>query len=137
MKVVYVPMSADIIHPGHIDVIEHAKQHGNVVVGLLSDEAIKQKKGQKPVMTYAERFAVVKNIKGVSEVIEQLTPDYKPNLINLRPDFVVHGDDWPEIARRSVVDTIAEWGGVLIETDYSTSPTSSTLIKQRVLKQFQ
>jgi phosphoenolpyruvate phosphomutase / 2-hydroxyethylphosphonate cytidylyltransferase len=85
--IVYVPMSADIIHPGHIQVLQEAMKHGQVIIGLLSDNAIKAKKGNLPVMNYNERFIVVNHLKGVHKVIEQKTPDYRPNLLKNKADF--------------------------------------------------
>ena len=131
---VYVPMSADIIHPGHIHLLKEANQHGEVIVGLLSDEAIRHKKGRLPVMNYDERYEVVTNLVGVSKVIQQKTSDYIPNLQELRPEFVVHGNDWTSEARQSVLETIKQWNGKLIKTDYSSSPTTSTNIKKRLTK---
>ena len=133
--VVYMPMSADIIHPGHIQLLKEAEKYGEVIVGLLSDNAIEEKKGKRPIMTYDERLEVVNYLKGVSRVMLQDTPDYAPNLKALKPSFIVHGDDWSDESRESVLEVIKEWGGELIETDYSANPTSSTIIKQRVIDQ--
>lgn len=93
MKIVYVAMSADFIHPGHLNIISEARKLGKVTVGLLTDRAIATYK-RLPVLTYDQRKNIVENIKGVSEVIPQDTLDYVPNLEKIRPDFVVHGDDW-------------------------------------------
>ncbi len=72
-------MSADLIHPGHLNIINNAKQYGEVVVGLLTDKAIASYK-RLPVLTYHQRKIVVESIKGVSEVVPQETLDYVPNL---------------------------------------------------------
>jgi len=133
LPVVYVPMSADIIHPGHIQLLKEAQRYGEVTVGLLSDDAIKKKKGKLPAMTYDERFEVVSYLSGVAHTIQQDSPDYIPNLQTLKPNFVIHGDDWSEETRQSVLMTIKQWGGKLVETDYSSCPTSSTIIKKRVI----
>jgi glycerol-3-phosphate cytidylyltransferase-like family protein len=84
-------------------------------------------------MTYDERFEVVNYLRGVTSVILQDTPDYRPNLMTLRPQFVVHGNDWSDEARQAVLEVIKDWDGKLIETDYFASPTSSTIIKKRVI----
>jgi phosphoenolpyruvate phosphomutase len=113
-KTVYVGMSADLIHPGHLNVIQTASALGRLVVGVLTDEAIASYK-RLPYMTYAQRAAVVAQIKGVDEVIPQETLDYVPNLRKLRPDYVVHGDDWKEGVQREtrqrVIDTRGEITG--------------------------
>jgi phosphoenolpyruvate phosphomutase len=132
MKQVYVGMSADLIHPGHLNIINEARKLGDVTVGLLTDEAIASYK-RLPYMSYEQRKIVVENIKGVTQVIPQTTLDYVPNLILLKPDFVVHGDDWKEgvqqQTRQRVIDAIATWGGVLIDVPY-TRGISSTQINQ-------
>ena len=112
--VVYVAMSADIMHPGHINIIEEARKLGSVTVGLLTDEAIASYK-RLPLMTYDERKAVVEHLRGVDRVVPQHTLDYVPNLEEYRPDFVVHGDDWKEgvqaPVRQRVVDALDRIGG--------------------------
>lgn len=133
-KKVYVGMSADIIHPGHLNIIHEAQKLGDVIVGVLTDEAIASYK-RLPYLTYEQRALVVKNLKGVSEVIPQTTLDYRPNLEMLRPDFVVHGDDWKEgvqkETRQKVIDTLAKWGGKVIDIPY-TQGISSTQLNLRL-----
>ena len=79
MKKVYVAMSADLIHPGHLNIISEARKYGEVIVGLLTDKAIASYK-RLPFLSYEQREIIVKNIKGVSQVIPQETLDYIPNL---------------------------------------------------------
>lgn len=132
LKSVYVGMSADLVHPGHINIIREASKLGRVTVGLLTDSAIASYK-RVPIMSWSLRHEVVSALRGVDEVVSQETLDYAPNLIKLRPDFVVHGDDWREgpqrRVRESVIETISSWGGTLIEIPY-TSGISSTLLNQ-------
>src|SRR5690606_14063350 len=125
-KVVYIPMCADIVHAGHLNIIKEGQKLGDVTVGLLTDEAVARKK-RLPYMSYEQRFAVVSNIKGVGKVIPQNTSDYHPNLRKLKPDFVVHGDDWRTEAKQQVLDTLSEWDGKLVEVGY-TEGISSTLL---------
>lgn len=131
MKKIYVGMSADLVHPGHMNILKTASELGEVTVGLLTDKAIASYK-RLPYMTYDQRKAVIENIKGVVSVIPQETLDYRPNLELLRPDIVVHGDDWKEgvqvKTRRQVIDTLAQWGGELIEPSYTAGISSSQLI---------
>jgi phosphoenolpyruvate phosphomutase len=130
MKRVYVGMSADLVHPGHLNIIKEAKKLGEVTIGLLTDEAIASYK-RLPHMEYELRKEVIENIKGVKEVVPQNTLDYRPNLKKLKPDFVVHGDDWKEgiqsQTRRQVIDTLDEWGGKLIEIPYTEGISSTQL----------
>lgn len=92
-KVVYVAMAGDLLHAGHINILKHARAYGRVVVGLLSDGAIAQME-EAPFLSYEQRKAVVENLELVDEIIMQETPSYRGNLLALRPDYVVHGDDW-------------------------------------------
>ena len=99
-KQVYVGMSADLVHPGHLNLLEAAAKLGEVTVGLLTDSAIASYK-RLPFMSFEERYAVVAALKPVSKVVPQTTLDYVPNLQELKPDYVVHGDDW-QIGRAHV-----------------------------------
>ncbi len=134
-KTIYVGMSADIIHPGHLNIIREAcKLGGRVVVGVLTDAAIASYK-RLPYLDYSQRSLVVSNLKGVDEVIPQETLDYRPNLERLRPDFVVHGDDWKtgvqQKTRQDVIDCIAKWGGKVVDVPY-TQGISSTQLNQKL-----
>lgn len=133
-SIVYVGMCADILHIGHINIIKAASEHGDVVVGLLTDDAITSYK-RTPFMSYANRKAVVENIKGVSRVVSQETLSYTDNLRSIKPNFVVHGDDWrdgvQQKTRDEAINVLQEWGGELIEVPY-TKDISSTLIAKNV-----
>lgn len=129
-KSVYVGMSADLIHPGHLNVLSKAADLGEVTVGVLTDAAIASYK-RLPFMTYEQRKEVVENLKMVSRVVPQETLDYRPNIREYRPDFVVHGDDWREgiqsRVRQQVVDTLAEWGGEVVDVPYTQGISSTKL----------
>ena len=132
-KKVYVGMSADIIHPGHLNIIHEAQKYGSVTVGVLTDAAIASYK-RLPYLTYEQRSLIVKNLKGVEEVIPQTTLDYVPNLELIKPDFVVHGDDWKDgiqkETRQRVIDTISKWGGKVIDVPYTKGISSTQLNTQ-------
>jgi phosphoenolpyruvate phosphomutase len=132
MKKVYVGMSADLVHPGHMNILKVAAELGDVTVGLLTDKAIASYK-RVPYMTYEQRKAVIENIKGVVCVIPQNTLDYRPNLELVRPDIVVHGDDWKDgvqaKTRQQVIETLAKWGGELVEPSYTDGISSTALNK--------
>lgn len=127
---VYVGMSADLIHPGHINILQRAAELGDVTVGLLTDAAIASYK-RLPHMTFEQRRDVVENLKQVSEVVPQETLDYVPNLERLKPDYVVHGDDWrtgvQAKTRQRVIDALAQWGGELVEVAYTEGISSTQL----------
>lgn len=129
-KKVYIGMSADIIHPGHLNIIKEGTKLGVVTVGVLTDKAIASYK-RLPYLDYEQRKMIVENIKGVEKVIPQDTLDYVPNLMSVKPDFVVHGDDWKEgiqqETRQKVIETIQEWGGKVIDVPYTQGISSSKL----------
>lgn len=132
-KLVYVPMAADIIHPGHINILRTARELGKVMVGLFTDDAIRSYKPE-PYMDYEKRKIVISEIVGVAFVVPQLTKDYQPNLKMFRPEFFVHGTDWRSgplaEVRRQAIDLMAQWGGEVIEPEY-TQGVSSTELKKK------
>ncbi len=132
MKTVFVAMSADIFHTGHLNIIQVARELGNVVVGLGTDELNASRK-QMAFMSYEQRKAILENIKGVTQVIPQPTLDLVPNLRVLKPDYVVHGDDWKtgflSETRQRVIDVLQEWDGQLIEPPYTPGISSTNLRK--------
>lgn len=130
MATVYVGMAADLIHPGHINIIKEAAKLGEVTVGVLTDTAIASYK-RLPFLDFEQRCLVIQGLQGVKSVVAQHTLDYRPNLFELRPDFVVHGDDWrtgvQAKTRSQVVETLAEWGGELVEVGYTPGISSTKL----------
>ena len=135
-KKVYVGLAVDIIHEGHINILKKANSYGDVTVGLLTDEAIASYKNI-PYLDFKRRKIVIQNIKYVKRVISQDTLDYVPNLNLLKPDFVVHGDDWKtgvqKKTRERVIKALKKWSGKLIEPKY-TKKISSTIIKSKILE---
>lgn len=137
---VYLGMSADLLHPGHLNIIEQARKYagenGEIIVGLLTDKAIASYK-RLPYMSYEQRKIVIENVRGVSRVIPQETLDYVPNLERERPDFVLHGDDWKTgvqaQTRQRIVDVLSKWGGKVIDIPYTQGISSTQLNK--VLKE--
>ena len=134
MKKVYVTMAVDLIHNGHINIIKEAAKLGEVTVGLLTDSAVASYK-RLPLMPYENRKLIIEAIKGVSKVIPQSTHEYTDNLNLLKPEYVVHGDDWKEGVQKRIRDKVIEslrnWGGELIEIPY-TKDISSSIIDKHV-----
>jgi phosphoenolpyruvate phosphomutase len=137
MKTVYVPMVADCLHPGHLNIIKIAASLGEVTVGLFSDEAVASYK-RVPYLNYEQRKAVVESIKGVSHVVKQNEKDYEPNLRKYKPDYMVHGTDWLEgplkAVRDKAVEIMAEWGGTIVEPKYTEGVSSSDFHKDKSKK---
>ena len=91
-NIVYIGMAADLIHPGHINVLQKGSEIGSVV-SLLSDEAIASYK-RTPYMKYEDRKKVIESISFVEKVVHKDTLDYSTNILELKPKYVLHGDDW-------------------------------------------
>ncbi len=130
MKSVYICFSTDILHNGHLNILKKAEQLGEVTVGILTDEAIASYK-HYPLLPLEERKAMFESLKGVQRVVVQQSLDYTDILHQLKPDIVVHGDDWlvgyQANIRQKVIETLKEWDGELVEYPYTVTPTEETL----------
>ena len=132
-KKVYMCFSTDLIHSGHIDIIRKAEKLGDLTVGVLSDEAVASFK-RYPLVPYEERKVLFENISGVKKVVEQKELSYKKILEELKPDIVVHGDDWKEGFQKPIRDEVIEvlntYGGLLVEFPYNKDARYDELEKQ-------
>lgn len=130
MKQVYICFSTDILHNGHIRILQRAAELGEVTVGLLTDEVVASYK-HYPLIPLEERIAMFEGLKYVSRVVVQESLDYTDILNRLRPDIVVHGDDWlvgyQANIRQKVIETLKGWGGELVEFPYTHTATEETL----------
>ena len=122
MKTVYMSFSTDMLHSGHIAIIEKAAALGQLTIGVLTDQVIASYK-RYPLLSYEERVNMLQSIRGVYRTVEQNSLSYADNLRKLRPDYVVHGDDWKsgvqKPIRDEVVSILNEYGGELVEYPYS------------------
>ena len=136
MKTVYVSLIADLVHAGHINILKEAERHGRVVVGLLSSNAISEL-NDTAYLKYDQRKDVLQSLSMIDKVVPQNSASYHDNLMILKPDFVVHGDDWVKSDqsqyRQEVIDILSTWGGELIEVKYS-SGISDNNIKNQLMK---
>ena len=122
MKKVYACFCTNVIHEGHLNIINKAKEYGELVVGILSDEAM-IRYNRFPTIGFEERVALFKNLEGVSEVVIQHDIMYDKIIEEVKPDYVIHGDNWkegPEAAiRANVIEVLEKNGGELIEVPYT------------------
>ena len=127
---VYMCFSADVLHSGHMAIIRKAARLGKLTVGVLSDEAVASFK-RFPILPAEERMALFASIRGVDRVVEQKTLSYRETLLALRPEIVVHGDNWrtgfQKDLRAEVIDTLNSYGGRLVEFPYSDDPKLKAL----------
>lgn len=132
-KKVYLGMVADIMHPGLINIINEGAKYGDVIIGLFTDKAVAERK-RLPFLTYDQRKAVVENIKGVAEVVPQDEWSYIPNLRKIKPDYIIHGDDWKTgmdmELREEVFKVMEELGGEVIEIPYTKGINSTGLVEE-------
>jgi phosphoenolpyruvate phosphomutase len=121
-KTVYMSFSTDVIHGGHTTIIKKASELGVVTIGMLTDDVVANYR-RFPVLKYDERVILLESIKGVSKVVPQNKLSYAENLRLLKPDYVVHGDNWvtglQKPIRDEVIEVLKEYGGELIEFPYS------------------
>lgn len=122
MKKVYTCFCTDVIHEGHLNILEKANAYGDVYVGVLSDAAM-VRYNRFPTISLEKRMEIVKETGLVKEVMIQEDIMYDQIMEELRPDYVVHGDNWakgPEaVIRKNVIDNLEKFGGELIEVPYT------------------
>ncbi len=122
MKKVYTCFCTDIIHDGHLNIINEAKKYGRVIVGCLSDKAL-IRYNRFPTVSQEERVKLYRSLEGVDEVVVQEDMLYDDVLMLIQPDVVIHGDNWkegPEKAIRDHVEKIVSgYGGELIDVPYT------------------
>ena len=137
MKKVYVGMSADVFHHGHVNIIKEARKYGDVIVGLLNDKAVSDHK-RLPYLNWENRKKIIENIKGVTQVFEQSEWDYAPSILKYKPDFMVHGTDWltgPLAPYRDLaIKALESYGGKLVEVEYTKDVSSTSLtLNQKII----
>ena len=130
-KKVYIGLTADILHHGHMNLLEAARKYGDIIIGLSTDAAVAEIK-RLPYLNYKQREKIIKNFQGVTKIIPQKEWDDSINIRKIRPNFVVHGDDWKsgpdKILRKNVIKALNEYGGKLIEIPYTKGVSSGAYV---------
>ena len=133
-KTVYIALSVDVLHHGHINLINHAKKYGKVIAGLLTDSAISSQK-RLPLLNFNQRKKILENISGISKVVAQNEWEYSKNILKIKPSYMVHGDDWKfgndKNLRNGTIKALKKIGGKLIEIPH-TKNISSHSLKERM-----
>ena len=131
--IVYTCFCTDVIHEGHLNLINEAKKYGNIIVGVLCDSEM-VKYNRFPLKSTEERVELVKSIPDIKQVIIQDNVMYNDVVKELRPDYIIHGDNWSEdsmkVIRRNILDVLGEYGGELIEVPYTFNPKVQKIDRQ-------
>ncbi len=132
-KKVYISLSLDVIHHGHINLINNAKKHGDLIVGLLTDTAIATNK-KLPLLNFNQRKKILNSINGITKIVPQYDWCYSSNILKYKPDIMVHGDDWKKdaggrILRNNALNALKKIGSKLIEIPYTKDISSNSLQK--------
>lgn len=121
-KKVYTCFCTDVIHEGHMNILQRASEYGDVYVGVLSDEAMVGF-NRFPTISLEQRMQIVKETGLVKEVLVQNDVMYDQILAELKPDYVVHGDNWSEGPEKAIRDNVmanlSKLGGELVEIPYT------------------
>jgi|TARA_B100001093_G_scaffold507658_1_gene568531 phosphoenolpyruvate phosphomutase / 2-hydroxyethylphosphonate cytidylyltransferase len=134
---VFVPMCLDFMHHGHVNILNKAKKYGNIILGLMKDEAISKYKN-KPLNSFKQRKTIALSLKNVKKIlpVNDLN-DFLKLSQKYKFDYFVHGDDWKKEpqskTRKKVINLLKEWKGKVIDIPY-TKKISSTLIKSKLNK---
>ena len=131
--IVYTCFCTDIIHEGHLNLINEAKKYGGVVVGVLCDSEM-VKYNRFPLKSTSERVKLVEEIPDVSKVIIQDNIMYDKVVEELRPNYIIHGDNWSEdsmkVIKQNILDVLDKYGGELIEVPYTFNPKIQKIDRQ-------
>ncbi len=122
MSIVYTCFTTDVIHEGHLNIINKAAKYGEVIVGVMSNEAL-VKFDRFPTISFEEKVKMIEKLEGVSKVIRQDTIMYEDIIPTLRPDYVIHGDNWLsgplKAIRNNVEKLLQKYGGEIIDIPYT------------------
>ncbi len=129
-KTSYISLTADTIHHGHMKLLEKAREYGDIIIGLMTSSAVAEFK-RIPILTFEQRKKIIMNFAGVKQVVKQDSWDYSPYVKKLKPDYLIHGDDWKvgyqKEIRQKVIKALKSYGGKLIEIPYTKGVSSSAL----------
>ena len=122
MKTAYTCFCTDVIHEGHLNIINEAKKRGRVIIGCLSDAA-SIRYNKFPTISQEERLKLYRSIEGVDEVVIQNDMLYDDVIKLIKPDYVLHGDNWKEGPEKAIHDhvenLVKEYGGELVDIPYT------------------
>lgn len=131
---VFIPMSADFFHHGHVNLLLKSKKFGNIIVGLMTNAGIKSYKKRNPFFNYDQRKKVLDEIKCIKKIIPLNGLEYAKTARKYKLDYFVHGDDWkkgPQSNERQIlIETMRKWNGKVLEFKYTEGVSSSKIKKK-------
>lgn len=135
MNLVYSYFVLDIVHRGHLMMLKNSKAiagpEGRLIVGIVSDQAVLDKKGKAPTLSFSERLELAASIKYIDLVVGQKNYTPYENIKNIAPNILMesnsHSEDQIDMGRQ----IMSELGGRVIVMPYF-DDQSSTLIKSKI-----
>ncbi len=130
-KIVFTNGVFDILHKGHVEYLNRAKELGDfLIVGINSDTSVKKIKGEKrPIVNEKDRAFIISNLKSVDYVciFEEDTPYETIDM--LQPDILVKGADWKveDVVGRDIVEAR---GGKVVTIEYLDGKSTTNIIKK-------
>ena len=135
MKIVYSYYVLDLIHKGHLLMMKNSKamagKDGKLIVGILTDEAVMEKKPKRPILSFDERINIAESIKYVDAAVPQETYSPIPNVKRIRPDILMESDSHSEKEMAETRKIVESYGGRVVVMPYYPSQ-SSTNIKNKI-----
>ena len=135
MNIVYSYLVLDIVHRGHLLFLKNAKAiagpEGRSIVGIVSDEAVLEKKGKSPVLNFSERLELADAIKYVDLVVGQ--QDYSPylNVTKISPNILMESESHHSSQIEESTKLMKKLGGKVIVMPYF-KEQSSSIIKSKL-----
>ena len=135
MNIVYAYFVLDIVHRGHLIMLKNSKAiagpEGRLIVGIVSDEAVLEKKGKVPVLDFSERLELANSIQYVDLVVGQKNYTPYENVKNIAPNILMESESHDEVQINKGRELMKELGGRVIVMPYFHNQ-SSTLIKSKI-----
>ena len=134
-KIGYTTGTFDLFHVGHLNLLEKAKENCEIlIVGVSTDELVKNYKGELPVIPFEDRIRIVGALKCVDKVIAQKTLNKLDVLPDIQYDVLFHGDDWKNTKMyNEIEEKLREQKVSCIYFPYTKS-VSTKSIKERIQK---
>ena len=128
-KKVYTYVVADILHEGHLQYLEKAREYGyHLSVGVLTDKATMEKK-PKPILSLPERMRLVGSLKTVDAVFQQDSYSPLENIRFMKPDIVIESDSHKASDIEQVKDLVNSYGGIVVTLPYYKGQSSTNIKK--------